>query len=254
VLASLFAQRAAVGYDSSAQSEAQNALTATEKEKDAAVEAHHAAKLLEQKLNSDATTARELARATSDDICALQDTSEAYRQQERLATLLNAFRDRYFQYNTEAISQRATELILQAITDGSIHRIEFSANHELWYRDASYALQPVSRLSGGEKAVVGVCLRIALAEQALQVSQSGRMRFLILDEVLGSLDEERLEAMQTVFDSVQQTGFFEHVIMVTHLESVKQNWQGSRLNVRKVDTKSSSAEFMDDLVASGANE
>ena len=90
-----------------------------------------------------------------------------------------------------------------------------------------------------EKALVGLCLRIALAEQAQAIARSGRVKFLILDEVLSSLDDERCDAVQRIFADVQKRGIFEHIIMITHLDSVKQGWHANGLVVQKVDGKMS---------------
>ena len=82
-------------------------------------------------------------------------------------------------------------------------------------------------------------MRLALAEQALRIAPTGRLEFLFLDEVLSSLDDDRRQAVRQVLDIVQSHGVFKHVVMVTHLESVKQVWAGARLDVRKVDAKTS---------------
>lgn len=128
---------------------------------------------------------------------------------------------------------------MHAVTDQSILGIEFD-NHGLFYLDASRVRRPISRLSGGEKALVGLCLRIALAEQVQSITRTGNIRILILDEVLASLDEERRDAVQRIFDDVLQRGVFEHIIMITHLEAVKQDWQAAMVEVEKIDGKTSS--------------
>jgi DNA repair exonuclease SbcCD ATPase subunit len=94
-------------------------------------------------------------------------------------------------------------------------------------------------LSGGEKALVGLCLRIALAEQAQAITHTGKVRFLVLDEVLSSLDDERREAVQRIFEDVLHRGVFEHIIMITHLDAVKHGWRGATLEVYKTDSKTS---------------
>lgn len=134
--------------------------------------------------------------------------------------------------------RRTTRLLIHAVTDQSILGVRFDKD-ELQYLDASNIAYPVSRLSGGEKALVGLCLRIALAEQAQAIARTGRMKFLVLDEVLSSLDDERCDAVQRILADVQRRGIFEHIIMITHLDSVKQGWQANSLVVQKVDGKTS---------------
>ena len=64
-------------------------------------------------------------------------------------------------------------------------------------------------------------------------------RKLPLDEVLSSLDDERREAVQRIFEDVLHRGIFEHIIMITHLDAVKHGWRGATLEVHKIDSKTS---------------
>ncbi len=82
-------------------------------------------------------------------------------------------------------------------------------------------------------------LTIACACSAKAIVRTGRVNFIILDEVLSSLDDERCDAVQRIFAEVQKRGIFEHIIMITHLDSVKQGWRANGLVVQKVDGKMS---------------
>ncbi len=132
--------------------------------------------------------------------------------------------------------RRTTELLMYAITDQSILGVKFDKD-EFQYLDARHTAYSIARLSSGEKALVGLCLRIALAEQAQTIAKMGRVKFLVLDEVLSSLDEERSEAVKRIFADVLQRGIFEHIIMITHLDTVKQSWHTDGLVVQKLDSK-----------------
>lgn len=163
---------------------------------------------------------------------------QEFYKEDRLYTLLDEFKKHFFEANTREVFTRTTHLLQHAITDQSILGIQFEGQN-LSYLDASGAVRPVSRLSGGEKSLVGLCLRIALAEQAQAITRTGKVSFLILDEVLSSLDDERCSAVQRIFEDVQQCGIFEHILMITHLDSVKQGWRATGLEVRRKDTKTS---------------
>ncbi len=163
---------------------------------------------------------------------------QEYYREERLCEHLNEFKKHFFEANTGEVMRRTTQLLTHAITDQSILGVRFDKD-EFQYLDASNIPYSVTRLSGGEKALVGLCLRIALAEQAQAIARSGRVKFLILDEVLSSLDDERCDAVQRIFADVQKRGIFEHIIMITHLDSVKQGWHANGLVVQKVDGKMS---------------
>lgn len=161
---------------------------------------------------------------------------QEYYREERLCEYLNDFKKHFFEANTGEVMRRTTQLLTHAITDQSILGVRFNKD-EFQYLDSSNIPYSVTRLSGGEKAIVGLCLRIALAEQAQAIARSGRVKFLILDEVLSSLDDERCDAVQRIFADVQKRGIFEHIIMITHLDSVKQGWHANGLVVQKVDGK-----------------
>ncbi len=161
---------------------------------------------------------------------------QEYYREERLREHLEEFKKHFFEANTEEVMRRTTELLMHAITDQSILGVKFDRD-EFQYLDAGYSPRPVSRLSGGEKALVGLCLRIALAEQAQTITKTGRVKFLVLDEVLSSLDDERSEAVKRIFDDVLQRGIFDHIIMITHLDTVKQSWHAHWLSVQKLDGK-----------------
>jgi recombinational DNA repair ATPase RecF len=145
---------------------------------------------------------------------------QEYCREERLREHLEEFKKHFFEANTEEVMRRTTELLMHAIIDQSILGVKFDRD-EFQYLDANYSPHPVSRLSGGEKALVGLCLRIALAEQAQTITKTGHVKFLVLDEVLSSLDDERSEAVKRIFDDVLQRGIFEHSIMITHLVSAR---------------------------------
>ncbi len=161
---------------------------------------------------------------------------EEYYKEERLREHLEEFKKHFFEANTEEVMKRTTELLMHAITDQSILGVKFDRD-DFQYLDASYSPRSASRLSGGEKALVGLCLRIALAEQAQTITKTGHVKFLVLDEVLSSLDDERSEAVKRIFDDVLQRGIFDHIIMITHLDTVKQSWQAHWLSVQKLDGK-----------------
>jgi DNA repair protein SbcC/Rad50 len=166
------------------------------------------------------------------------DAVKAFQREDRLFTFLSEFQEHFFTANVGRVVERATQLLRHAVTDQSILGLRFDRD-SLVYLDASHHPRSIARLSGGEKALVGLCLRIALAEQAQAITHTGKVRFLVLDEVLSSLDDERREAVQRIFEDVLHRGVFEHIIMITHLDAVKHGWRGATLEVHKVDSKTS---------------
>ncbi len=235
---SLLARQAATGHEPATHQRAEEALVEAKQEEQRAqaqvVKAQGRCPELEL---AAAQAHRGMERAeqcaTSFSECLL-----AFQSEDRLHTLLSDFQAHFFTATTQKVTQRARDLMLRAVTDQSILGLKFDGE-DLYYLDASHARRSIGRLSGGEKALVGLCLRLALAEYAQAASGTGKVSFLILDEILGSLDDERREAVQQIFEAVLQRGVFQHIIMVTHMESVKQGWHAAGMEVIKVDAKTS---------------
>jgi DNA repair protein SbcC/Rad50 len=238
----LVQQQQAIGYDSVTYKDALDIYEQAQRSYQETCDQLHEVTLHLKESQTRAKQAAQLLETAERLQREFKDCINEFHREDRLLLLLNDFQRYFFAINTTHVAERATELVQHAVTDQSILGLEFDED-ELKYRDASNSLQPIaSRLSGGEKALVGLCLRIALAERAQAVAGTGRVRFLVLDEVLSSLDEERRDAVQRIFVDVLQRGVFEHIIMITHLDVVKQDWQASGLEVLKVSSKTSKVE------------
>lgn len=72
-------------------------------------------------------------------------------------------------------------------------------------------------ISGGEEDVVALALRLALSE-LIQERQGRPMSLLILDEVFGSLDPERRQAVLERLHALQ--GRFDQVLVISHIEEI----------------------------------
>ena len=225
-----------IGYNPETHEAAKSALTHAQDALDVALGQRHEADMLAQKAQAAVEQATQALKKGNEVRSSWQEATVDFRRADQLYALLSDFLNYYFDANTKQVSERASELILYAVTDGSILGIEFDEAGRLYYFDASHHRRLVgkARPSGGEKALIGLCLRIALAEQARAIARTGKLSFLVLDEVLSSLDDERRDAVQRIFEQVQQTGVFQHIILITHLQAVKDQWQATRLDVRKL--------------------
>jgi exonuclease SbcC len=238
-LTELIQEQAAVGYDSAAH----------QRTRDEHVAAMHEANNVERQL-TDANKELSARQSATERVSKMLERStqlrdrfadavKAFQREDRLFTFLSEFQEHFFTANVGRVVERATQLLRHAVTDQSILGLRFDHDNHLIYLDASHHPRSVARLSGGEKALVGLCLRLALAEQAQAITRTGKVRFLVLDEVLSSLDDERREAVQRIFEDVLHRGVFEHIIMITHLDAVKHGWRGATLEVHKIDSKTS---------------
>jgi exonuclease SbcC len=78
---------------------------------------------------------------------------------------------------------------------------------------------PKPVISGGEEDLANLVLRLAISEMiAERAGQS--FSLLILDEIFGSLDESRRHNVVDLLHRLQDR--FEQVILITHIESVRE--------------------------------
>ncbi|HSR15149.1 MAG TPA: SbcC/MukB-like Walker B domain-containing protein, partial [Gemmatimonadales bacterium] len=78
--------------------------------------------------------------------------------------------------------------------------------------------EPQSVLSGGEEDVVSLALRLAISQMIAE--RAGQpLSLLVLDEIFGSLDEERRTAVVDLLRRLADR--FPQVILITHIDTVR---------------------------------
>jgi exonuclease SbcC len=77
----------------------------------------------------------------------------------------------------------------------------------------------MERFSGGERDVMSLSLRLAVSELVANARGRSRLQFVALDEVFGSQDGERREAVMRCLGGLSNV--FRQVFVVTHLEDVR---------------------------------
>lgn len=81
--------------------------------------------------------------------------------------------------------------------------------------------EPKPVISGGEEDVASLALRIAIS-QMIADRKGHPLTLLVLDEIFGSLDEDR---RNSVLDTLRNlTDLFPQVILITHIESVREGF------------------------------
>ncbi len=74
-------------------------------------------------------------------------------------------------------------------------------------------------ISGGEEDVANLVLRLAISQMI--ADRAGQtLSLLIFDEVFGGLDEQRRESVVRLLQRLQV--HFEQVILITHIESIRE--------------------------------
>jgi len=142
------------------------------------------------------------------------------------AIVLDSLQDHLKIFRTELagrlrplIADRASEL-LRLITAGRYSWLELDESYNIFLYDRRerYAL---SRFSGGEQDVANLCLRVAISQVIAQRTGKPPLQFIALDEIFGSLDEER---KALVLAALQQLShYFRQIFLITHVESIKES-------------------------------
>jgi exonuclease SbcC len=105
---------------------------------------------------------------------------------------------------------------LAELTDGRYSTLELNEKYDICLYDDG-EIKPV--ISGGEEDIANLCIRLAISQMIAQ--RSGRtLSLLILDEVFGSLDENRRNNVISLLNSL--TNSFDQVILITHIDDIKE--------------------------------
>lgn len=105
---------------------------------------------------------------------------------------------------------------LASLTDGRYTQLELDDRYEINLLEDGVA-KPV--ISGGEEDIANLVLRLSISQMI--ADRSGQpFSLLILDEVFGSLDAARRESVLELLHRLEDR--FEQVILITHIESVRE--------------------------------
>lgn len=126
--------------------------------------------------------------------------------------------------NNEArpeLSEIASEY-LSELTDQRYSKLELNEKYDikLFNFGEEYDGDEKTVISGGEEDISNLCLRLSISQLIAQ--RSGKsLSLLILDEVFGSLDENRRNNVVQLLNSLIDS--FEQVILITHIDDIKEN-------------------------------
>lgn len=161
----------------------------------------------------------ERARTAQRDLDAQRAKADALTAERRLHDELDdSFEDLRFRLNEQLrpeISALASTLIAD-LTDGRYTELEL---------DDDYAIRVLEdgirkpAISGGEEDIANLVLRLAISQMI--ADRAGQpFSLLVLDEVFGSLDEGRRQSVVELLRRLHDR--FEQVIVITHIESVRE--------------------------------
>lgn len=105
---------------------------------------------------------------------------------------------------------------LDDLTDGRYTQLEFDEDYRLTVLDEGL---PKAVISGGEEDLCNLVLRLAISQMIAERAGQA-FSLLILDEVFGSLDETRRANVVELLRRLNDR--FEQVIVITHIEQVRE--------------------------------
>ena len=147
----------------------------------------------------------ELIKSRQDELNLLTELDRFYGQ----------FLERLNNLARPEISELASRFLAE-LTDGRYSILELNEKYEICLYDDG-EIKPV--ISGGEEDVANLCIRLAISQMIAQRSGRG-LSLLILDEVFGSLDENRRNNVVSLLNSL--TNSFDQVILITHIDDIKE--------------------------------
>ena len=170
----------------------------------------------------EAATARAaVARAEQSraDMARAKSQLDALERQKRLHDELDrAYTDLRTDLNVQLrpeMSELASAFLTE-LTDARYDELELDDSYNLTVMEDGV---PKPVISGGEQDIANLCLRLAISQMIAE--RAGQtFSLLILDEVFGSLDEARRQNVVELLRGLQDR--FEQVILITHIEQVRE--------------------------------
>jgi exonuclease SbcC len=146
-------------------------------------------------------------------------TLEALDRQKRLHDELDrAYTDLRTDLNVQLrpeMSELASAFLTE-LTDARYDELELDDSYNLTVLEDGV---PKPVISGGEQDIANLCLRLAISQMIAE--RAGQtFSLLILDEVFGSLDESRRQNVVALLRGLSDR--FEQVILITHIEQVRE--------------------------------
>jgi exonuclease SbcC len=158
------------------------------------------------------------------------------RYLDRTVMLLDGFRDHLVARVGPDLSREA-EGLFRELTNHEYDDLKIDEETLAIHIADGDSYFPVERFSGSEADLANLALRVAISTHLSRVSGAD-LGILVLDEVLGSLDQERKDLMVRTMGRL--SGRFHQLFVITHAESVKDQFPAS-IQVAKVARRRSTA-------------
>lgn len=134
-----------------------------------------------------------------------------------LRRILNDFKDEMVKRIFDEVEE-GTSYWLREITGGKYPEVRL--NPEDWTLEVfdQVGFFPIGRFSGGERDLIGLCLRLAVSDAVARFAGS-RPRFIVLDEIFGSQDVERRRNILDLLSHLRVR--YDQVFLISHVEDIR---------------------------------
>jgi len=151
----------------------------------------------------------------------IDDADRKAREADELQRMYDEFGefDQYVARHIGPLLSETTERMLERVTDRKYDHVQFDENYGIEVFDGDEAF-PLVSFSGGERDVVALCARLALSE-IVGAAATRPPRFLVLDEVFGSLDSERRARLLGALGALARVGHFQQMFIISHIDDVQ---------------------------------
>ncbi len=183
------------------------------------------ARLQRVRLEGEVNTKEALVERTKSELAKFTERQmevERLRRDVRLCDECDRMITEFRKYVNSSIRPRMAELAseyLADLTDGRYTAVELAEDFTPTVVEDGEAK---SVISGGEEDILNLCMRISLSHM-LAERAGQHFSLLILDEVFGSLDENRRGNVLALLEKLRNR--FEQIIIITHLDDVKDGVQ-----------------------------
>ena len=223
-------------YDPDAHALLRQARTDTEATLVLARDAERAASDARARADTDLAKLKGALEETMKTAARVDELRSEARYGDRVATLLDGFRDHLVGRVGPELSREA-ESLFRELTNHEYDDLKIDDDTLSIHIADGNTYFDIDRFSGSETDLANLALRVAISMHLSRVSGAD-VGMLVLDEVLGSLDQERKDLMVQAMGRLSAR--FHQLFVVTHADQVKDQFPVA-VQISKVSRRRSSA-------------
>ncbi|MGB4269991.1 MAG: SMC family ATPase [Spirochaetota bacterium] len=152
---------------------------------------------------------------------------------QRLESVMDDFRS-WILLNAKPLIESYASSLFHQLTQGRYQEIRIDDDFNFLIMDDG-DWYPLSRFSGGEIDCANLCLRIAISNAIRDFTGCGAVGFMAFDEIFGSQDNDRRNAIINALYSLQEQ--YRQIFIISHIDDVKEMFP-SILHVQQTGTGS----------------